>query len=341
MYIHGWFLFIAGLTLCSPLYAQRNESPTLNAIYKRGYLLCGVSQGLTGFSTVDDKNHWEGLDVDFCRAVSAAIFGDAQKVKFIPLSAKERFAALQSGDIDLLSRNTTWTFLRDMTLGLTFLGVIYYDGQAFMVHKKSGIKSINDLNGAVICTNSGTTSELNVADYFRYHNLKYKIITYERTDEAVSAYESGRCDAYTTDGSGLAAQRLKFLNKDDHIILPEVISKEPMSPVVREGDELWGKIVKWTLFAMVDAEELGLSQKNIQTQSESLNPQAQRFLGVQSNLGSKIGLKNDWALQVIRQVGNYQDLFDRNLGAQSPLQMKRGLNALWDQGGIMYAPPFR
>lgn len=337
----GWAFILLGFQVGTFSQTPHHQSDTLDAILKRGYLLCGVSQGLTGFSTVDEQAHWQGLDVDFCSAVAAAVLNDASKVKFIPLSAKERFTALQSGDIDLLSRNTSWTFIRDLTLGLSFLTTIYYDGQGFMVPKKSGIKSIKDLNGAIICTNAGTTSELNVADYFQSHQLKYQIITFEKTDETLAAYEAGRCDTYTTDVSGLAAQRIKLANKEDHIILQERISKEPLGPVVREGDELWGKIVKWTLFAMINAEEFQLNRKNIQEKLKINDPAIQRFLGGQGNFGEKIGLKNDWAYQVIHQVGNYQDIFEKNLGSQTSLQLERGLNALWENGGIMYAPPFR
>lgn len=314
---------------------------TLSIIKNRGYVICGVSQGLTGFSTVDDKGHWQGLDVDFCRAIAAATLGDANKVSFVPLSAKDRFTALQSGDIDLLSRNTSWTFIRDTTLGLNFIGVIYYDGQGILVKKTSHIKSMSELDGAIICTNSGTTTELNIADYFKTHHLKYKIITYEKTDETLAAYESGRCDAYSTDMSGLAAQKLKLKNPENHIILPEIISKEPLSPMVRQGDAAWENIVRWVLFVLINAEELKITQQNVDSQLNSTDSNIQRLLGKKDNLGEKIDLSNAWAFNIISQVGNYGEIFERNIGLGSPLKLERGINALWTNGGIMYAPPLR
>lgn len=339
-------LFAAALCVLVPckLIAQPNSErgATLSQVLKRGYLTCGVSQGLAGFSTVDDQGQWQGLDVDFCRAVAAATLGDARKVKFVPLSAKQRFTALQSGDIDLLSRNTTWTFLRDTVLGLSFSGIIYYDGQGFIVRKKLNIHHAKELDGAIICTNSGTTSELNLTDYFKSLGLKVQILTFEKSDETLAAYEMGRCDVYSTDISGLAAQMLKLTDANQHQILPEHISKEPFSPMVRQGDDHWSEIVTWTLFALINAEEMGLSQHNVADKRENdLNMNVQRILGMQANFANKIGLNNDWIYQVIYQVGNYGEIFERNLGQQSPLKLKRGLNALWNQGGILYAPPFR
>ncbi|MBS0285856.1 MAG: amino acid ABC transporter substrate-binding protein [Proteobacteria bacterium] len=327
----------------SSLLAAIKNSPgeTLSTVRHRGYLICGVSQGLTGFSTVDDKGQWQGLDVDFCKAVASAIFGDANKVSYVPLSAKDRFTALQSGDIDLLSRNTSWTLLRDTTLGLNFIGTIYYDAQGLMIHKSAGIKSANELNGAIICTNTGTTTELNIADFFKAHQLKYQIITFEKSDETLSAYEAGRCDVYSTDMSALAAQKLKLKNPHDHFILPERISKEPLSPVVRQGDEPWANIIRWVLFALVNAEELGITQNNIKLSLNASDSNIQRLLGKKDNLGEKLNLPNDWAYQAILQVGNYGEIFERNLGQKSPLKIERGLNALWSQGGILYAPPLR
>ncbi len=339
-----WLVLIIGWLACSfQVMAQPKNSPgeTLAQVLKRGYLICGVSQGLTGFSTVDNKGHWQGLDVDFCRAVAAATLGDANKVSFVPLSAKDRFTALQSGDIDLLSRNTSWTFLRDTTLGLNFVGVIYFDGQGLMVHKSPKIKSIKDLDGVVICSNTGTTTELNIADYFKAHHLKYQIITFEKSDETLAAYETGRCDVYSTDISGLAAQKIKLSSPDEHYIFPEKISKEPLGPMVRQGDVAWTDMIRWILFALINAEELQVTQHNVQSRLNDDDSNIQRLLGKKDNLGEKIGLKNDWAYNIILQVGNYGDIFDRNLGQSSPLKLERGLNALWNQGGILYAPPFR
>ncbi|MBS0288860.1 MAG: amino acid ABC transporter substrate-binding protein [Proteobacteria bacterium] len=316
-------------------------SETLDYVQKRGYLLCGVSQGLPGFSFVDNQGHWQGLDVDFCRAVAAATLGDANKVTFVPLSAKERFTALESGDIDILSRNTSWTFLRDTTLGLRFIGVLFYDSQGLMVRKSAKVTMARELNGATICTNTGTTTELNIADFFKTHNLKYQILTFEKTDETLSAYETGRCDVYSTDASGLAAQKLKLANPQEHFILPDAISKEPLGPMVRQNDIAWINIVRWTLFALINAEELGLTQQNVQQNRNSTNANIQRLLGVRDNLSEKIGLKPDCFYQVISQVGNYGEIFEKNVGQASPLKLERGLNALWTKGGILYAPPFR
>lgn len=313
----------------------------LDTVKARGYLKCGVSQGLPGFSSPNDKGKWEGMDVDLCRAVAAATLNDADKVKYTPLSAKERFTALQSGEVDILARNTTWTFVRDTSLGIDFTGTIYYDGQGFMVRKDAGVASVKDLDGAVICTNTGTTTELNVADYFTANKIKYEILTFEKTDETLAAYESGRCDVFTTDASGLAAQRIKLAKPNDHIILPEIISKEPLSPAVRQGDDQWANIVRWSLYAMINAEEQNVTSKNVEAMKKSKDPNIQRLLGVQGGLGERIGLRDDWGYQIIKQVGNYGEMFDRNLGKDSPLKIERGINALWKDGGIVYAPPVR
>ena len=314
---------------------------TLDDVKAKGFVQCGVSQGLPGFSNPDDKGNWTGIDVDLCRAVAAAVFGDASKVKFTPLSAKERFTALQSGEIDLLSRNTTWTATRDTALGLNFAGVNYYDGQGFMVRKKLGVTSAMQLNGAAVCTNTGTTTELNVADFFRSHKMQYEVVAFEKADEVVKAYDEGRCDVYTTDRSGLAAQRLKLKNPDEHIVLPEIISKEPLGPVVRQGDDQWFDLVKWTLFAMLNAEELGVTSKNVDEMKKSSNPAIKRLLGVEGNFGENLGVSNAWAYNIIKQVGNYGESYDRNVGPKTPLGLARGLNALWNKGGIQYAPPIR
>jgi general L-amino acid transport system substrate-binding protein len=314
---------------------------TLQDVKAKGFVQCGVSQGLPGFSNPDEKGNWTGLDVDLCRAVAAAIFGDPNKVKFTPLSAKERFTALQSGEVDLLSRNTTWTMQRDTALGLNFAGVNYYDGQGFMVRKSLGVTSALQLNGAAVCTNTGTTTELNVADFFRSHKMQYEVVAFEKADEVVKAYDEGRCDVYTTDRSGLAAQRLKLKNPDEHIVLPEIISKEPLGPVVRQGDDQWFDLVKWTLFAMINAEELGVTSKNVDEMKKSNNPAIKRLLGVEGNFGENLGVSNNWAYNIIKHVGNYGESYERNVGPKTPLGLSRGLNALWNKGGIMYAPPIR
>ncbi len=315
---------------------------TLDEVKKKGFLQCGVSQGLPGFSNPDEKGNWIGIDIDVCRAVSAAVFGNSEKVKYTPLSAKERFTALQSGEIDVLSRNTTWTLVRDTALGLDFVGVNYYDGQGFMVPKKLGIKSALELGGASVCVNIGTTTELNMADFFRANNLNYEPVVFEKADEVVAAYDAGRCDVYTTDRSGLAAQRLKLKNPDAHVVLPETISKEPLGPVVRHGDNKWGDVVRWSLYAMLEAEEYGVNSKNAaELRANSTNPVIKRLLGVEGELGKSLGLPNDWAYNIIKQVGNYAEIYDRNVGPKTPLKLARGVNALWKNGGIQYPMPVR
>ena len=314
---------------------------TLDNVKQKGFVQCGVSQGLPGFSTPDDKSNWTGLDVDYCRSIAAAVLGDAAKVKYRPLSAKERFTALQSGEIDILSRNTTWTLVRDTSLGLDFIGVTYYDGQGFMVRKSKKISSAKKLGGATICVNTGTTTELNLADYFRTHKLKYKIVAFEKTDEVVAAYDAGRCDAYTTDQSGLYAERNKLKKPDDHVILPEVISKEPLGPVVRHGDNQWADIARWALYAMLEAEELGVTSVNVEAMKKEANPNIRRLLGLEGDMGKNLGLPNDWAYQIIKQVGNYGEAFERNVGVATPLKISRGQNALWTNGGLQYPMPIR
>ena len=314
---------------------------TLDAVRARGTLNCGVNLGLAGFSAPDDKGNWTGLDVDFCKAVAAATLGSGGKIKFVPLAAKERFTALQSGEIDLLARNTTWTMSRDTTQGLTFSGVNYYDGQGFMVKKASGVTSAKQLKGATVCVQSGTTSELNLADYFRTNGLDYKVVVFEKQDESLSAYNAGRCDAFTTDASGLYSERLKLGAVNDHVVLPEIISKEPLGPAVRQGDEQWINIVRWTHFAMVGAEELGITRDTVGTLANSANPEVRRFIGAEGDFGKGIGLARDWAAQIIATVGNYGESFERNLGTGSRIAIARGLNRLWTQGGLQYAPPIR
>ncbi len=321
--------------------ASAAGAATLDDVKARGALNCGVSQGLPGFSNPDDKGNWTGLDVDYCRAIAAAIFNDPTKVKFTPLSAKDRFTALQSGAVDVLSRNTTWTMSRDTTLGLNFSGVTYYDGQGFMVRKSLNLKSVNELNGASICVQSGTTNELNVGDYFRANNLKYELIAFATSDETVKAYDSGRCDALTSDQSQLYALRLKLTNVADHMVLPNVISKEPLGPAVRQGDDQWFDLTKWVYFAMLNAEELGINSKNIHQMAASNSPEIKRLLGSDGKFGESIGVSNDWVVRIVKHVGNYGEMFEKNVGTSSPLGIARGLNNLWNKGGVQYGMPVR
>ena len=312
---------------------------TLEAVRSKGFVQCGLNPGLAGFSQPDSKGVWRGIDVDVCRAVAAAVFGDSAKVRYTPLTAQQRFTALQSGEVDILSRNTTWTITRDTGLGLNFVGVNYYDGQGFMVPRKLNVKSAKQLGGATICVQPGTTTELNLADYFRANNMKFKPVVIEKLEEVLNAYFAGRCDVFTTDVSGLVSVRGSRAPKpDDHVILPEVISKEPLGPAVRHGDDRWFDVVKWSLFAMLEAEEMKLSSKNIDQASSSKDPAVQRFIGASGDVGKMLGLDNRWAFNIVKQVGNYAESFDANL---KPLGFERGLNRLWTQGGIMYAPPIR
>jgi general L-amino acid transport system substrate-binding protein len=329
------------LALSAAFWSQAATAQTLKTVTDRGMLSCGVSQGLPGFSLPDDKGNWTGLDVDICRAIAAAIFNDPAKVKFIPLSAKDRFTALQSGEIDLLSRNTTWTLSRDTSLGANFTGVTYYDGQGFLVKKSLKVNSALELNSASVCVQTGTTNEQNLADYFKGNNMKYEVIAFGSADETIKAYESGRCDVFTADVSQLFAERLKLSNPADHSVLPEVISKEPLGPMVRHGDDQWFDLVKWVLFAMIDAEELGVTQKNVDEMAKSDKPEFKRAFGTDGNLGEQLGLTKDWVSRIVKAVGNYGESFDRNVGAGSKLGIARGLNQLWTKGGIQYAPPIR
>ena len=314
---------------------------TLDTVKGKGMLTCGVSTGVAGYSLPDDKGQWTGLDVDVCRAVATAVFGDATKVKFVALDAKNRFTALQSGEIDMLSRETTWTSSRESTLGFVFGPVVFYDGQGFMVKKKLNVSSAKDLNGASICVQQGTTTELNLADYFRTNNMKYEPVAFQSVDETIKAYDSGRCDAFTDDTSGLYAERVRLSNPDDNVILPEVISKEPLAPVVRQGDDQWFDVLRWSVCSMINAEELGVTSKNVDDMKKSDNPNIKRMLGTEGDQGKALGLSNEWAYNIIKQLGNYGEMFDRNVGEGSPLKIKRGLNALWNKGGIQYAPPIR
>jgi general L-amino acid transport system substrate-binding protein len=329
------------LAVAAGLSVQAASAQTLKTIKDRGMVSCGVTQGLAGFSLPDDKGNWTGLDVDVCRAIAAAIFNDPGKVKFVPLSAKDRFTALQSGEVDVLSRTTTWTLSRDTSLGANFTGITYYDGQGFMVKKSLKVNSALELNSASVCVATGTTTELNLADYFKGNNMKYEVIAFATADETIKAYESGRCDVFTTDQSGLYAERLKLANPADHVVLPEIISKEPLGPMVRHGDDQWFDIVKWALYAMVTAEELGITQKNVDEKVKSDNPELKRVLGTDGNLGEQLGLTKDWVVRIVKAVGNYGESFDRNVGAGSKLGIARGLNQLWNKGGLQYAPPIR
>ena len=329
------------LALALIFMAQSAAAQTLKAVKNRGVLNCGSNGTLAGFGLPDANGKWVGLDVDLCRAVAAAIFNDAEKVKFVPLSAKDRFTALQSGEVDLLARDTTWTVSRDSSLGLNFAGVNYYDGQGFMVRKALKVNSALELNGASVCVQQGTTSELNLADFFRTHNMLLKSVTFATANDAVKAYDAGRCDAYTTDGSSLYSERLRLANANDHILLPEIISKEPLGPAVRQGDDQWFDIVKWTLFAMINAEELNITSKNIDEMKASTDPDIKRFVGSDGNYGEQLGLPKEWAVNIIKLVGNYGEVFERNVGSGSRLKIDRGLNRLWNKGGIQYAPPIR
>jgi len=334
------FLAASALALASSGSAQAGA--IFDAVKDKGFVQCGVSTGLAGFSNPDDAGNWSGIDVDVCRAVAAAIFGDAEAVRYTPLTPKERFTALQSGEIDVLSRNTTVTLNRDTALGLDFVGVTYYDGQGFMVPKELGVNSALELDGAAVCVQTGTTTELNLADYFRANDISFTPVVFERPDEARTAYEQGRCDAYTTDASGLYAQRTGLSNPDDHIVLPEIISKEPLGPAVRHGDNQWGDIVRWTLYAMLEAEEFGITSQNVDDmKASSDNPGVRRVLGVEGDMGANLGLPNEWGYNIIKQVGNYGEVFERNVGMGSPLKIERGLNALWTNGGLQYAMPVR
>ena len=315
---------------------------TLDDVKKAGVLKCGVNTGLPGFSEADSKGQWRGLDVDYCRALAAAVLGDASKVKYTPLNAKERFTALQSGEIDVLSRNTTDTETRDTSLGINFAGVMYYDGQGFMVPRALGVKSAKELDGATVCIQAGTTTELNLADYFRSHGMKFKAITFDTNDQVNKAFEAGRCDVVTTDASGLYAERTKMKNPEKYVILPEIISKEPLAPAVRHGDDQWFDIAKWVRNALVTAEEKGITSANVdEAKAKSTDPETRRLLGVEGEMCKNVGLSKDCFYQAIKQVGNYGEIFERNVGTKTPLKIKRGLNALWNKGGILYSPPFR
>lgn len=330
--------------LCAALLVSSlaHSESILEKVKKRKSINCGTTMGVAGFSSPDSKGNWTGIEVDVCRAVAAAVLGDSKKVKFIPLSGQARFTALQSGEVDLLSRVTTWTLTRDTSLGLNFGPTVFYDGQGFMVRKKDKVKKIKDLNGATICTQQGTTSELNLADYFRANRIKMKTVVFESNDEVTQAFFKGRCDAFTNDASGLVAERSKTKNPEDYTILKEVISKEPLGPAVVHGDDQWFDIVKWSVFAMISAEEYGISSSNVdEIKKKSKVPNIKRLLGVTKGNGKSLGLDENWAYNIIKQVGNYGEIFERNIGQGSPLKLERGINDLWTKGGLMYAPPIR
>ncbi|WP_166253180.1 amino acid ABC transporter substrate-binding protein [Marinobacter salicampi] len=335
--------FAAAATLAGGMLAAGSASAatTLESVKERGNLKCGVTSGLPGFSQPDDKGNWTGIDVDTCRAIAAAIFGDGSKVEFTPLTAKERLTALQSGEIDVLSRNTTWTLTRDVSLGLNFTGTNYYDGQGFLVRKDIGVDDAKQLDGATVCIQAGTTTELNLADYFRSNDMSFKPIVFDTSEQTVQGFSSDRCDVLTSDRSQLAALRSKLDDPDSAVILPNIISKEPLGPVVRQGDDQWFNIVKWSLFTQINAEELGITQDNVDEMKKSENPEIQRLLGTSGDMGEKLGLSADYGYRIVEQVGNYGEMYDRNVGPDTPLGLERGLNALWTDGGIMYAPPVR
>jgi general L-amino acid transport system substrate-binding protein len=321
--------------------AASAQQRTLDAVKQRGQLVCGVNVGLAGFSAPDEKGAWSGLDVDYCKAIAAAVLGDAGKVRYVGTTTKERFTALQSGALDVLARNTTWTLQRDSAQGLAFVGINYYDGQGFMVKKAAGVKAGKELGGATVCVQTGTTTELNLADFFRSNNLQYKTLVFEKADEALKAYQADRCDAYTTDVSGLYSVRLQMARPDDHLVLPDIISEEPLGPAVRQDDFQWFTIVRWVHFALVNAEEAGITKANVDQMLGSRVPDVKRLLGKEGDYGKGLGLDNAWAYRVIKQVGNYGEIFERNVGAGSRLKIDRGLNRLWKDGGLQYAPPVR
>jgi general L-amino acid transport system substrate-binding protein len=335
-------VFFSALTLAG-LAAGAAAAGTLDDVKARGKLNCGVSTGVIGFAAPDANGVWQGFDVGVCRAVAAAVLGDSNAIEFVPTTGKTRFTALASGEIDMLARNTTWTYSRDVDLKFTFVGVNYYDGQGFLVPKELGVGSATELDGATVCIQTGTTTELNLADYFRSNNMSYEPVPIETNAEAQQQYLAGACDVFTTDASGLAATRSAFENPDDHVLLPEIISKEPLGPLVRHGDDGWGDVVRWTLNALISAEELGVNSANIADLAAAAgnNPEINRMLGTEGSLGEMLGLDADWAVRAISAGGNYGELFEKNIGENTPVGLARGLNAQWTNGGLIYSPPFR
>jgi general L-amino acid transport system substrate-binding protein len=333
----------AALATTMGLAGAAHAGKDLDAIKARGQLICGVGPSSAGFYLLGSDGKWSGIDVDVCRAIAAAVLGDSEKVKYVPASAQQRFQQVQSGEVDILSRTTTWTLTRDTALGLDFGHTTVYDGQGFLVPKKLGVKSAKELKGATVCVQPGTTTELNLADYFRANNMEFKSVVIESRDELEQAFYSGRCDVYTNDSTGLASSRATRAPKpDDYVILPELISKEPLAPAFRHGDNQFGDIVRWAVYAMLEAEEKGITSKNVdEMKAKSTDPQIKRLLGVTPGMGKALGVDEDWAYRIIKQIGNYGESFERNLGAGSALKLDRGLNKLWTQGGIQYAPPVR
>jgi general L-amino acid transport system substrate-binding protein len=338
---HKFFAFLAGAAFAAVTIVPTAHAQTLKAVRDRGVLNCGVSEGLNGFSARGSNGSWGGFDVDTCRAIAAAIFNDASKVEYVPLDANRRFGALRNGEIDVLSRNTTWTMSREVDLGLIFAATNYYDGQGFLIPRSMNKETALDLNGVKVCVQTGTTTELNLADYFPVNNIKYEVITSPTLEAAIKSYDSGQCNALTADVSALWGIRLLLSKPDEHVILPDVISKEPLGPAVRQGDMQWLNLVKWVSFALVNAEELGVSSKNIDEALKSEKPDVKRLIGIEGNYGERMGVTNDWAARIIRLVGNYGEIYERNVGVGSPLGIPRGINQLWNKGGILYAPPIR
>jgi general L-amino acid transport system substrate-binding protein len=339
-----WVAVVAGLAVLGGIAAAQpaKAGETLDKIKAAGSFSCGVPTGIPGYAQPDSQGVYSGFDIDICKAISAALFGDPGKVKYVPLTAQQRFAALQSGEVDVLSNNTTWTLTRDTDLGFDFAPVVFFDGQGFLVPKKLGVKSAKELNGATVCVQPGTTTELNLADYFRSNKMEYKPVVIEKIDEAVAAFFSGRCDVFTGDSSALASIRVgRASNPDDYVILPERISKEPLAPVVRHGDNQWHDVVDWTIYALMQAEESGITKANVDDMLKSEDPGIKRMLGVTPGMGKALGLDEKWAYNAVKLVGNYGEIFDRNIGAGSPLKLERGINALWTKGGLIYAMPIR
>jgi len=334
-------LAVAVLVAAAAITYERYDTRTLKRTVRRGEVLCGVNKGLPGFSIPDDKGNWTGFDVDFCRAVAAAIFDDPSKARFVPLDANERFKELESRKVDILSRNSTWSMARELDYDLYFPAVAYYDGQGFMLPRARNIDNALDLKGSKVCVQSNTTTQLNLADYFRANHMNYEEVKFDKLDDVIKAYDAGKCDTLTSEISQLYALRLNLSKPNDHTILPDLISKEPLAPVVRQRDDDWMMIVKWTLYAMIDAEELGVTSKNIDEALKSKKPDVMRLVGTEGNYGEQLGLTNDWAVRVIRHVGNYGEMYDRNIGADSKLKIPRGMNQLWNAGGVQYAPPIR
>lgn len=332
---------LAALAMVGMSAAASAQQKTLDAVKQRGQLVCGVNVGLAGFSAQDDKGVWTGLDADYCRAIAAAVLGDSSKVRYVATTTKERFTALQSRELDVLARNTTWTLQRDSAQGLSFVGVNYYDGQGFIVKKSANVKSGKELAGATVCVQSGTTTELNLADFFRSNKLEYKTLVFEKADEALRAYQADRCDSYTTDVSGLYSVRLQMAKPDDHVVLPDIISKEPLGPAVRQDDSQWFTIIKWVHFVLLNAEEAGITQANVDQMLNSSVPDVKRILGKEGEFGKGLGLDNEWAYRIIKQVGNYGEIFDRHVGPGSRLNIPRDRNNLYTKGGLHYGPPVR